>query len=197
MKLAFYGPAPRPSRGNGAGAYYRGTLRSLVACGYDIRFHHPHTPDAGAWDGAGLSRAAEAARDADIVIQSGEDGDCDHALMDQLMRAAPHAIKVWWDMDAPATLSRLSRNEDAPLRRLLPRLDAVLTYGGGADTARDYRTLGAQRCAPVYNALYDDECLAPARPHAGVLAARTHQRRAGEIDQLFRQLRTNRQTVVA
>jgi spore maturation protein CgeB len=39
------------------------------------------------------------------------------------------------------------------LRRALPSLDLVLTYGGGDRVVRAYRGFGAAQCRPIYNAL--------------------------------------------
>jgi spore maturation protein CgeB len=40
-----------------------------------------------------------------------------------------------------------------PVRRALPKLDLVLTYGGGPPVVEAYESFGASRCVPVYNAL--------------------------------------------
>src|SRR3546814_19353157 len=45
---------------------------------------------------------------------------------------------------------------DHPLRRSLPDLDLVLTYGGGPPVVSAYRALGTQHCVPIYNALDPD-----------------------------------------
>ncbi|MFN4062185.1 MAG: glycosyltransferase [Paracoccus hibiscisoli] len=47
----------------------------------------------------------------------------------------------------------MRQNPDDVLRRMLPDLDLVLTYGGGDPVVRAYRALGARDCVPVYNAL--------------------------------------------
>jgi spore maturation protein CgeB len=62
-------------------------------------------------------------------------------------------VKIFWDVDAPATLAELHRAPDLPLRRILPSLDLVLTYGGGPPVIAAYEALGARRCRPIYNAL--------------------------------------------
>ena len=56
-------------------------------------------------------------------------------------------------MDAPATLAEIRPLPDHPLRRALPQLDAVLTYGGGPPVIDAYEALGARLCRPIYNAL--------------------------------------------
>ncbi len=70
-----------------------------------------------------------------------------------LARRRPGQVVVYWDVDAPATIDRLRRDPDDPLRALLPRYDLVLAYGGGDPVVRGFTALGARRCVPVYNAL--------------------------------------------
>jgi spore maturation protein CgeB len=65
----------------------------------------------------------------------------------------PDAIRIFWDVDAPATLAEITPDPTAPLRRALPHLDFVLTYGGGAPVTDAYHALGARECVPIYNAL--------------------------------------------
>jgi spore maturation protein CgeB len=70
-----------------------------------------------------------------------------------LEHSAPHALKIFWDVDAAATLEEMRQSEDHPVRRALPSLDMVLTYGGGPPVVQAYEAFGAARCLPVYNAL--------------------------------------------
>jgi spore maturation protein CgeB len=44
-------------------------------------------------------------------------------------------------------------DEDHPVRRALPDLDMVLTYGGGPPVIDAYKGFGAAECVPIYNAL--------------------------------------------
>ncbi|HVX80818.1 MAG TPA: glycosyltransferase, partial [Devosiaceae bacterium] len=97
--------------------------------------------------------AAEAAR-ADIVVKASGVGFADDELMARLLDAArPEALRVFWDVDAPATLAELHANPGHPLRAALGRLDLVLTYGGGDPVVEAYKALGVARCVPIYNAL--------------------------------------------
>ena len=61
--------------------------------------------------------------------------------------------RVFWDVDAPATLADLGADPAHPLRQALPSLDLVLTYGGGRPVVEAYTGFGAAQCVPVYNAL--------------------------------------------
>jgi spore maturation protein CgeB len=78
---------------------------------------------------------------------------------DQLLEREVLALKgpgrmvVYWDVDAPATLERLRADPADPLRALVPRYDAIFTYGGGPAVISAYLELGASFCLPVYNAL--------------------------------------------
>lgn len=170
MRIAFYGSSLLSSYWNGAATYYRGILRALAGLGHDITFYEPDAYDRQAhrdfdppdwarvvvWDatGEGLAHVAAQAAGADVVVKASGVGYADDALLEQTMRhAAPHALRIFWDVDAPATLAELHAAPDHPLRRMLPDLDMVLTYGGGEAVVRSYRALGARDCLPVYNAL--------------------------------------------
>jgi spore maturation protein CgeB len=63
------------------------------------------------------------------------------------------ALRIFWDVDAAATLDEMRGREDHPVRRALPALDMVLTYGGGPPVIDAYEGFGAARCVPIYNAL--------------------------------------------
>ena len=170
MKIAFYGSSLLSSYWNGAATYYRGILRELAERGHDISFYepdafdrqqhrdmdppdwarvvvYPPTPDA-------LTRVMEEAANADAVVKASGVGVFDRELLEGVMqRARPQALKIFWDVDAAATLDEMHDNPDHPVRRALPRLDLVLTYGGGDPVVQAYRGLGALECIPVYNAL--------------------------------------------
>lgn len=170
MKIAFYGSSLLSAYWNGAATYYRGLLRALAQRGYDITFYEPDVygrqenrdidpPDwcrvvvyAGTLEG--LKSAVEQAAAADVVVKASGVGFEDDLLLTLVMRnARPGAVKIFWDVDAPATLAELNAAPEHPLRKALPGLDFVLTYGGGAPVEAAYRALGARTCVPIYNAL--------------------------------------------
>lgn len=170
MKMAFYGSSLLSSYWNGAATYYRGVLKALAAHGYQITFYEPDAfdrqahrdIDAPEWcdvvvyaaTEADARRAAAQAAGADIVVKASGVGVMDDELLDWTMAAArPDALRIWWDVDAPATLAEIATAPDHPLRRQLPRLDAVLTYGGGDPVVEAYGSLDARWCQPIYNAL--------------------------------------------
>ncbi len=170
MKVAFYGSSLLSSYWNGAATYYRGLLAALARRGYQITFYEPDAferqqhrdIDPPDWatsrvypaTAQGLTAVLTEARSADVVVKTSGVGVFDDELLAGIMREArPDAIRIFWDVDAPATIAELSRNPDHPLRRALPRLDAVLTYGGGPPVVSSYLELGAQFAEPIYNAL--------------------------------------------
>ena len=170
MKIAFYGSSLLSAYWNGAATYYRGILSALATHGYDITFYEPDAfdrqahrdidpPDYArvvvyqATEEDALRVAGEAAR-ADIVVKASGVGVFDDLLLRQTMiNARPDAIRIFWDVDAPATLAEMRADPAHQLREVLPRLDLILTYGGGPPVIAAYETFGARRCIPVYNAL--------------------------------------------
>jgi len=170
MRIAFYGSSLLSAYWNGAATYYRGLLRELAALGYEATFYEPDAferqhhrdMDPPDWARVVVYPATEAAAreviaraaDADVVVKASGVGVFDDLLLDGVMAAArPHAVKIFWDVDAPATLADLRSDPELPLRRMLPSLDLVLTYGGGPPAIAAYQALGARLCRPVYNAL--------------------------------------------
>lgn len=170
MKIAFYGSSLLSSWWNGAATYYRGLLRDLAGRGYDITFYEPDAyerqqhrdMEPQPWARSivyeasveGLRSVIERAREADIVVKASGVGIFDDELIKGILEhSAPSALKIFWDVDAAATLDEMRQSEDHPVRRALPLLDLVLTYGGGPPVVQAYETLGAARCVPIYNAL--------------------------------------------
>ena len=170
MKIAFYGSSLLSSWWNGAATYYRGLLRDLASRGYDITFYEPDAydrqnhrdMDSPDWarvvvypaTRAGLSSVLAEAGAADIVVKASGVGVFDDELIAGVVEhSRENALRIFWDVDAAATLDEMRGYEDHPVRRALPSLDLVLTYGGGPPVIETYEGFGAQRCVPVYNAL--------------------------------------------
>jgi spore maturation protein CgeB len=170
MKIAFYGSSLLSAYWNGAATYYRGMLSELARRGYEITFYEPDAFDRQQhrdidppdWARVVVYPATEtaaqavigAAAEADVVVKASGVGVFDDLLLDGVMaQARPDAVKVFWDVDAPATLAALKVGHEATLARLLPKLDMVLTYGGGPPVVRAYEGAGARTCRPIYNAL--------------------------------------------
>lgn len=170
MKIAFYGSSLLSAYWNGAATYYRGMLRALSEKGYDITFYEPDVYDRQknrdidppdwcrvvVYEGTieALKSAAAEANSADIVVKASGVGFEDDLLLDEVLRAArPDALKIFWDVDAPATLADLRAAPDHPMHKSLRAIDLVLTYGGGDPVVEAYRRMGARDCIPIYNAL--------------------------------------------
>src|SRR5581483_3294554 len=75
--------------------------------------------------------------------------ELDHAIANVSSRT----LRIYWDVDAPATLQAIADDERHNLRADVPRYDQVLTYGGGDRVVSAYRAIGARDCVPIYNAL--------------------------------------------
>jgi spore maturation protein CgeB len=173
MKIAFYGSSLVSSYWNGAATYYRGILKALHAHGYAITFYEPDAFDRQqhrdidpppyaksvvypATIDAMNAVLAEAA-EADIVVKANGVGVFDAELLAGILRhARPDALKIFWDVDAAATLDEMRADASHPVLQALPALDMVLTYGGGPPVIEAYTGFGAARCIPVYNALDPD-----------------------------------------
>ena len=170
MKIAFYGSSLVSSYWNGAATYYRGILSALARHGYDITFYEPDAfdrqqhrdiaPPAYAKSVVypattdALNAVLAEAAGADIVVKASGVGVYDAELIAGITRhARGDALKIFWDVDAAATLDEMRGDASHPVLAALPDLDMVLTYGGGPPVIEAYEGFGAARCIPVYNAL--------------------------------------------
>lgn len=170
MKIAFYGSSLLSSYWNGAATYYRGILRDLALRGYEITFYEPDAFDRQQhrdieppeWARSVVYPATEAAMrgvlaqasDADIVVKANGVGVFDRELLEGIIaEARPGALRIFWDVDAAATLDEMRADAEHPVRTALPDIDMVLTYGGGPLVVDAYQEFGAGACFPVYNAL--------------------------------------------
>ncbi len=181
--LAFYGSSLLSSYWNGAATYYRGILSALAPLGWDITFYEPDAFDRQSHrdidppdyarsvvypaTAEGLAGVLAQAAAADVVVKASGVGVFDDALVAGIVaHARPGAARVFWDVDAPATLAAIRPLPGCALRRALPSLDHVLTYGGGPPVVAAYAELGARACTPIYNAL-DPATHHPVPPQAG------------------------------
>ena len=170
MKIAFYGSSLLSSWWNGAATYYRGLLRDLASRGYDVTFYEPDAyerqqnrdMDPPEWARSvvypatvdGLRQVLAEAAAADVVVKASGVGVFDNELIAGILEhARPGALKIFWDVDAAATLEEMRQDRNHPVRRALASIDIVLTYGGGPPVIEAYEGFGASRCVPVYNAL--------------------------------------------
>jgi spore maturation protein CgeB len=184
LDIAFFGSSLVSAYWNGAATYYRGILRALADRGHRITFYEPDAYDRQAhrdmpdpaWatvvvypidDEIGIRRALSAASAADLVVKASGVG-----VFDELLEAAilqlrgddgTRPLTAFWDVDAPATLERVSQNPTDRFRALIPAYDVVFTYGGGPPVVTGYGFLGARLCVPIYNGL-DPDVHRPAQP---------------------------------
>jgi spore maturation protein CgeB len=171
VRIAFYGSSLLSAYWNGAATYYRGLLRDLAARGHDITFYEPDAferqshrdIDPPEWCRSvvydatpqALKAVLAEAAEADVVVKASGVGVFDQELLEGVIaHARPDALKLFWDVDAAATLDEMrASGPDHPIRRALPKLDMVLTYGGGRPVIDAYEGFGARLCRPIYNAL--------------------------------------------
>ncbi|MEG3191400.1 CgeB family protein [Lysobacter sp. D1-1-M9] len=171
LNIAFFGSSLVSSYWNGAATYYRGIVHALHRRGHRVTFFEPDAferqqhrdiedPDWArvvVYPGEGedgVSAALEQARGADVVVKASGVGVFDALLEREVLALrSPETAVVFWDVDAPATLERITEDPADPFRALIPRYDLVLTYGGGPPVVNAYRGFAARDCIPVYNAL--------------------------------------------
>jgi len=170
MRIAFYGSSLLSSYWNGAATYYRGLLAALAPLGHEITFYEPDAFDRQQHrdiapppyarvvvypaTADGLRSVLDEAGDAEAVIKASGVGVFDDELLAGIIaRARPGALRIFWDVDAAATLDAMRADAEHPIRAALPDLDMVFTYGGGPPVVAAYAGFGARECVPVYNAL--------------------------------------------
>lgn len=181
LNIAFFGSSLVSSYWNGAATYYRGLVKALAERGHRITFYEPDAyerqqhrdmadPDWArvvvyAANRQEAGRVLQTAAEADVLIKASGVGVLDDWLEREVLEARPgrttRPVTIFWDVDAPATLARVQRDAADPFRQLIPRYDAILTYGGGSPVVEAYRELGARLCQPIYNGL-DPETHHPA-----------------------------------
>ncbi len=173
MTISFWGSSLVSAYWNGAATYYRGVLRALAHQGNQITFYEPDAYDRqkhrdiddpewarivvyNADDLAEVDRYLAASSRSDVVVKASGVGVLDALLEDRLCHMPPFVCKVFWDVDAPATLERLAADNQDPFHTALPRFDLILTYGGGTRVTGEYCRLGARECVAIYNAFDPD-----------------------------------------
>lgn len=177
MRIFVFGSSITSSYWNGAATYYRGIYKQLHLLGHEIIFAEPDAygrqqkRDAGDFSyvesivfhaAADIPGLMAAARESDLVIKHSGVGVFDELLEACVLECRSEITRVaFWDVDAPATLSRVQGDINDPFRRLIPEYDFIFTYGGGLPIVEHYLTLGAANCYPIYNAL-DPETHHPA-----------------------------------
>src|SRR3954470_6809026 len=144
MKICFFGSSLVSSYWNGAATYYRGMLKEIAALGHEVTFFEPdaferqahrdiddppwarvwvYPATADGWQGA----LARAIKSADLLIKASGVGVFDRELEQAVAQAS--TPRIYWDVDAPASLDAIAADPAHHLRKAIPRYDLVLTYG--------------------------------------------------------------------
>jgi spore maturation protein CgeB len=169
MNIFVFGSSITSSYWNGAATYYRGMYKQLHALGHQVTFAEPdaygrlQNRDAGDFsyvdtvvykDAEEIPALLKQAAECDLVVKHSGVGVFDELLEQQVLECRSGNTRVaFWDVDAPATLSRVETNPADAFRALIPEYDFIFTYGGGAPVVDHYQRLGAANCHPIYNAL--------------------------------------------
>jgi spore maturation protein CgeB len=179
MRLAIFGLTVSSSWGNGHATIWRGLLNALVRRGHSVTFferdvpYYAHHRDLRSGAGYDLvlykswaevePRAHEAVSAADSAIITSYYPDALPACDLVLDSSVP--VRVFYDLDSPVTLERLSRGERVeyiPPYGLSP-FDLVLSYAGGKALEGLRERLGARHVAPLYGGA-DPEMHQPVTP---------------------------------
>jgi spore maturation protein CgeB len=182
MRIVIFGLTVSSAWGNGHATLWRSLINALDAAGHDVEFfekdvayYHAHR-DLHALPGRAKLRlyatwnpirsdaeAACAAADAAIVTSYCPDG----RAACELVLASRARARVFYDLDTPVTLARLSAGDDVPYlpRGGLAGFDLVLSFSGGRALERLRAQLGARRTAALYCSV-DPVQHRPVRPDA-------------------------------
>jgi spore maturation protein CgeB len=170
MKFAFFGSSLVSAYWNGAATYYRGIIKAMHERGHEIVFYEPDAYDRQKNrdiedpeyasikvyqnSSTAVFEALDDAKDADVIVKTSGVGVFDELLEKEVVNLKKEdRFVVFWDVDAPATLDRVKHDERDYFRKIIPRFDLVLTYGGGDLVVNTYKSFGALQCFPIYNAL--------------------------------------------
>jgi spore maturation protein CgeB len=166
MKIAIFGLTISSSWGNGHATLWRGLCRALAAKGHRIIFFEQDVPYyAGNRDffdipGGELvlypdwesirRRAEREVADADLAMVT---SFCpDGIAATELVLSARRAVRAFYDLDTPVTLSNIEAGQDVGYigPEGLSGFDIVFSYTGGAALDGLRSRLGAQRVVPLY-----------------------------------------------
>lgn len=180
MKIVIFGLSVSSSWGNGHATLWRGLIRSLCESGHrvvfferDVAWYASHRdllelPGGGlvlypSWVDV-LPRAGREIADADVAMVTSY---CPDAIAAADVVCAGKALRVFYDLDTPVTLARLTAGEDVGYipPAGLGDFDLALSYTGGRALTELRDKLGARAVAPLYGSV-DPEVHAPAPPAA-------------------------------
>lgn len=166
MKIVIFGLTVSSSWGNGHATLWRGLCRALGALGHRVVFFERDVPYYaitrdlqrvpgaelvlyGEWE-AVRGRARAELADADVGMTTSYCPDAVDAA--ELLLDGGRAFPVFYDLDTPVTLARLSDGGGVPYLppRALADFGLVLSYTGGGALSALRDRLGARRVAPLY-----------------------------------------------
>ncbi len=167
MRIVVFGLTVSSSWGNGHATLWRGLCRALAERGHAIVFFERETPyyaenrDLNELPGGGelvlysdwdtiRRRAGQEIAEADLAMVTSYCPDglaATEAVLD-----GGRALRAFYDLDTPVTLSRMARGETTDYIGPdgLSGFDLVLSYTGGAALGELRSRLGARRVAPLY-----------------------------------------------
>lgn len=165
LRIVFLGLSITSSWGNGHATTYRGLVRELDRRGHDVLFLERDVPYYASQrdlpqppfgrtalyrDLAQLrERHARDVANADAVIV-GSYVPQGVAVADWVLRTARGSV-LFYDIDTPVTLAKLSQNDHAYLEpQLIPRFDAYLSFTGGPVLEHLRKRWGARRAWPLH-----------------------------------------------
>lgn len=179
MKIVIFGLTISSSWGNGHATTWRGLLRELIGRGHKIVFFERDVPYYAAhrdmhelsggklelyasWSDA-LAFAQRHVADADVAIVTSY---CPDAASATELICASNALRVFYDMDTPVTLSHLrsARPVNYIPERGLRDFDLALSFTGGAALTALEHELGAPQAAPLYGSV-DPQLHHPTAPN--------------------------------
>jgi spore maturation protein CgeB len=172
MHLVIFGLTISSTWGNGHATLWRGLCRALSSRGHYVTFFERDVPYYAAqrdivnpegctlrlyadWaDALTWARSEIAAADVAMITSYCPDAQA----ASELVLAAPHAIKAFYDMDTPVTLKQLERGGDVPYipHAGLGGFDVVFSFTGGDALVRLQRMLGARRVVSLYGCVDPD-----------------------------------------
>ncbi|HEY9014350.1 MAG TPA: hypothetical protein VIM84_04750, partial [Gemmatimonadales bacterium] len=169
MKLVVFGLSVSSSWGNGHATLWRGLVQALASLGHRVVFYERDVPyyadhrDLLCWTdgelklyrswGEILPSARADVLDADVAMVTSYCPDGAGAA-ELVLQEAP-GLRVYYDLDTPVTLERLSRGESVFYLPAdgLSGFDLVLSYTGGAALTGLSERLGARRVVPLYGSV--------------------------------------------
>lgn len=185
MRIVIFGLTVSSSWGNGHATLWRGLIRALARLGCGVTFFERNVPyyaatrDLYEMPGAALvlfdnwteveDRARRAVRSADVAMVTSY---CpDGIAASELVADAASGVSVFYDLDTPVTLARLSDGEQIGYigPRGLRDFDLVLSFTGGAALGELQQRLGARRVAPLYGHV-DPDVHRPTAPQSQYVA---------------------------